>query len=187
VFGYNLAGDYPNNLTPVQYLTTAAIDCSNLSNTELRFQRWLGIESASFDHATIQVSNNGTTWTTVWSHSGSALNPTAWSLQTYSIGAVADHQSTVFVRWGMGTTDGSVTYPGWNIDDVQIWGIRPPCPADVAVNGVVNTADLLAVINAWGPCPIGGICPTDIAPPGGDGVVNVADLLTVINGWGACP
>lgn len=61
-----------------------------------------------------------------------------------------------------------------------------PCPADINGTGTVNVDDLLAVINAWGPCPPGS-CPADIAPLGGNGVVNVDDLLAVINGWGACP
>jgi hypothetical protein len=65
-----------------------------------------------------------------------------------------------------------------------------PCPADIAPpggDGAVNVNDLLAVINAWGPCPTSGPCPADIAPPGGDGTVNVNDLLAVINAWGPCP
>lgn len=65
------------------------------------------------------------------------------------------------------------------------------CLADIAPaggNGVVNVDDLLAIINAWGPCPSGGgSCPADIAPAGGNGTVNVDDLLAVINGWGPCP
>jgi hypothetical protein len=64
----------------------------------------------------------------------------------------------------------------------------PDCPPDVTGNGVVNIDDLLAVINAWGPCPAPPApCPADIAPPGGNGTVNIDDLLAVINGWGACP
>jgi hypothetical protein len=49
------------------------------------------------------------------------------------------------------------------------------------VNGdfMVNVADLLTVINAWGSC---GCCPADVND---DGVVNVADLLIVITTWGA--
>ena len=64
------------------------------------------------------------------------------------------------------------------------------CPGDVAPaggNDIVNVDDLLAVINAWGPCDDPYICPGDIAPAGGDGAVNVDDLLAVINAWGACP
>ena len=67
----------------------------------------------------------------------------------------------------------------------------PPCPGNTNGDGIVNVDDLLAVINAWGPCPIPPLaCPTDIAPagpPAGNGVVNVDDLLAVINGWGPCP
>ncbi len=66
------------------------------------------------------------------------------------------------------------------------------CPADIAPqpsgNGVVNVADLLMVINNWGPCsPPPAHCPADIAPPGGNGNVNVGDLLLIISSWGPCP
>ena len=40
----------------------------------------------------------------------------------YDISSVADNRPTVYLRWVMGTTDVSVTYCGWNIDDVEIWG-----------------------------------------------------------------
>jgi hypothetical protein len=35
---------------------------------------------------------------------------------------VADDQAEVYFRWGIGPTDETVVYPGWNIDDVQITG-----------------------------------------------------------------
>ena len=62
--------------------------------------------------------------------------------------------------------------------------LPPSCTSDVTGDLQVNVNDLLAVINAWGPC---GGCPADIAPARPDGQVNVNDLLAVINGWGACP
>ena len=49
---------------------------------------------------------------------------------------------------------------------------------DVDGNGVVNTADILAVIGAWGICDA---CDEDV---NGDGFVGVADLLQVIEDWG---
>ena len=55
------------------------------------------------------------------------------------------------------------------------------CPADINNDNSVNVGDLLAVINAWGPC---AGCPADV---NNDGQVNVGDLLAVINAWGACP
>jgi hydroxyacylglutathione hydrolase len=59
--------------------------------------------------------------------------------------------------------------------------IAPPTPGGGG-DDQVNVDDLLAVINAWGPCTG---CAADIAPPTiGDGQVNVDDLLAVINAWG---
>lgn len=58
-----------------------------------------------------------------------------------------------------------------------------PCPSDIAPpsgDGIVNAADLLAVINSWGAC---AACPADINH---DNNVNAADLLAVINAWGPC-
>ncbi len=65
---------------------------------------------------------------------------------------------------------------------------QPICIADVAPaggDGMVGVGDLLAVINAWGPCPPGCLpyCHGDITF---DCTVNVGDLLAVINGWGPC-
>lgn len=58
-----------------------------------------------------------------------------------------------------------------------------PCLADITGDNAVNVQDLLAVLNAWGPC-LGIDCLADI---NNDNVVNVQDLLAVINSWGACP
>lgn len=121
VFGYNLSGNYGNDL-PERYLTTSPIDCSNAQNVTLRFFRWLGVESSTWDHARVDVSNNGSTWTPVWTHTGGSFNDGQWVLQTFDISSVADGQPAVFVRWTMGATDGSVTYPGWYVDDVRVAG-----------------------------------------------------------------
>jgi hypothetical protein len=63
------------------------------------------------------------------------------------------------------------------------------CPADIVDSNSVDVDDLLAVINAWGPCPAPpNECPANIATAGkGPEAVDVNDLLAVINAWGACP
>ena len=122
VYGYNLYGDYPDSL-PATYLTTTAIDCTGLTDVNLSFRRWLGVESNSdYDEASIEVSNNGADWTVIWraTDTGADVADTSWQLQEFNISAIADNQGTVYIRWGMGPTDGGLTYPGWNVDDVQI-------------------------------------------------------------------
>ena len=132
VYGYNLSGDYPNQL-PATYLTTTAIDCSDVYYVQLQFQRWLGVESNSnYDEATVEVSNDGINWQVVWraTDTGDAVSDAEWHLQTFDISGVADNQPTIYVRWGMGPTDYGLTYPGWNIDDIQILGFRSGNPAE---------------------------------------------------------
>ncbi len=147
VYGYNLAGCYPDNLTPTQYLTTPALSCTGVTNTTLKFRRWLGVESATYDHANVQVSNNGSTWVPVWDHvATTALNEQAWSLQTYGIGATANNQATVYLRWGMGVTDTSVVYQGWNLDDIQITGLIAPKLGDIDNDGDCDDNDTDAFV-----------------------------------------
>jgi hypothetical protein len=122
VYGYNLSGDYENNLVE-RHLTTTVIDCSELSSVSLKFWRWLGVEQSLYDHAYVRVSKDGTNYTTVWQNSAS-IGDVAWSLQEFDISAIADGQATVYVRWTMGITDGSWQFCGWNIDDIEIWGVQ---------------------------------------------------------------
>jgi len=126
----------------VRYLTTAAINCGALSGVELRFWRRLGVEQ--YDHAGLAVSVDGTSWTTVWDSFGTTINESAWSQQVYSLSPTADQQATVYVRWAMGPTDISNTYPGWNIDDVEIWALAPPVWAkgDLNCDGTVGFKDI---------------------------------------------
>ncbi|MEM1424169.1 MAG: proprotein convertase P-domain-containing protein, partial [Planctomycetota bacterium] len=124
VYGNNLSGTYSDDIEPAEYLTTTAIDFTGITNARLRFQRWLGVETSTFDQATVEVSNDGTNWTQLFLNEGGFGNQTideAWSLQDFDISAIADNQPAVFVRWGL-ETDGSVNFAGWNIDDVAFIG-----------------------------------------------------------------
>jgi hypothetical protein len=56
---------------------------------------------------------------------------------------------------------------------------HPTC-ADLDGSGAVDTADLVAVLAAWGPCT----CPEDLD---GSGSVDTGDLIIVLAAWGPCP
>ncbi|MCP4248350.1 MAG: Zn-dependent exopeptidase M28 [bacterium] len=118
VFGYNLSGDYPNNL-PERHLTSTDIDCTGLFNVRLNFWRWLGVESPDFDHAYVRASNDGVNWTTVWQNS-SEIADVSWTEMDLDISGVADDEPTVYLRWTLGTTDAGWQYCGWNIDDIRL-------------------------------------------------------------------
>ena len=182
VYGYNLSGDYENYLSE-KHLTTAAIDCSTLTQVQLKFWRWLGVEQPAYDHAYIRISNDGSNWTQIWEND-KEITESSWSQHAFDIAAVADNQPTVYIRWTMGDTDSGWRYCGWNIDDVEIWAVDSSgsdCPEDVTGDDVVDVLDLLAVLAAWGDT---GALPEDVT---GDGVVDVLDLLAVLGAWGPCP
>ncbi len=121
VYGYNLNGDYLNG-TLEKHLTSGAIDCSSLGAVSLRFWRWLGVEQPQYDHAYVRVSSDGTNWVTVWENTAE-ITDSGWTQMELDISAIAAGQETVYLRWTMGTTDGGWTYCGWNIDDIEIWGL----------------------------------------------------------------
>ncbi len=121
VFGYNLLGDYADDIGE-EYLRAGPLDFSGVTEVTLRFMRWLGVEESDYDHAKLQASNNGSTWQTLWEHSGDDVSETSWTAHEYSLAALADNQAAVYVRWVMGPTDGSVTFSGWNIDDIEFRG-----------------------------------------------------------------
>ncbi len=180
VLGYALNGDYANDLAQT-HATSPSVDCSAATETTLRFKRWLGVESATYDHASISVSGDGgATWSLVWDHTGGSLEETSWSDQSYDISGVADGASDVRIRFTMGTTDGSVTYCGWNLDDIVIEGILQSAgvPGDLNGDGIVNGADMGLLLAAWGSC---SGCDADL---NGDGIVNGADMGLLLANWG---
>ncbi|MEA3225848.1 MAG: hypothetical protein U9Q07_07835, partial [Planctomycetota bacterium] len=122
VIGYAFWGDYRSNVRETQYATTQAINCQGFKNMRLSFWRWLGIEAPG-DHASIQVSNDGITWTDLWTAGQTAVSDEAWQFVDYAVPTdIADDRTEVYFRWGIGPTDGSLAHAGWNIDDIQVTG-----------------------------------------------------------------
>ncbi len=121
VYGYNLSGDYENSITVTNWLTTSVIDCSNYTNVTLAFQRWLGVESPSYDHAHLEVSTDGANWSSLWQNTA-RMDAGSWEAMEYNLSTTADEQSTVYLRWGIGVTDSSWQFCGWNIDDITLTG-----------------------------------------------------------------
>lgn len=121
VYGNDLSvdGNYPNSISNY-ILTTTPFSLANLSApVTLSFYKWLNIESSTYDKARVDVWN-GTSWSTIWQHSGSTSTTSSWTKVQYDLSAYAG-QTNVQIRWTL-DTDSSVVYGGWNIDDIRVVG-----------------------------------------------------------------
>lgn len=122
VLGFALSGDYANDLDVPRYAQVGPINCAGHGNVILSFQRWLGLE-APYDQASIQVSNDAVLWTDLWTSGQAHIADQTWQHVAYAVpDAVARDQAAVYFRWGLGPTDNTVTFPGWNLDDIMVSG-----------------------------------------------------------------
>ncbi len=139
IIGFNLSGNYPNNLSAA-YAVTPVINCANAHSLTLRFARWLRLRSG--DTASIQVTTNGSTWTSVWSTTATTSD-SAWQPVEYTLPASVANSATVQLRWGL-SSGSSQNDIGWNIDDIQIIGVATaPAAPEFVLNATVNNP-------AWG-------------------------------------
>jgi PKD repeat protein len=126
LYGHRLSGSTAS-LASAESLTTTALNCTGLENVTLSFWRRLG--ASPYTAASVQVSSNGVSWTTVWARGGAVSDP-EWTACSYDISAVADGRATVYIRWSIGpTTDDGCYCWGFDIDDIQIRALALPLAA----------------------------------------------------------
>lgn len=182
VYGYNLDGNYVNDM-PEYHLTSTPFDCMTLTKVSLKFRRWLGVERNAYDHARVWVSTDGSQWNEIWANENSSMYAGSWETVEYDLSSLADLQPAVYLRWTMGTTDGSVIYCGWNIDDIEIWGLEMEpdlCPLDLDDDGDVDADDFMLACAAW--CQ-----PSQPVDGDGDGRVTMVDYVMMLDAFGLCP
>jgi hypothetical protein len=134
VYGVNLAGQFDKAPGGPYYLTLGPIDLAHVEEASLSFQRWLNSAGPPDILSTVEVSPEGSGWTTIWS-SSALMADAAWTPQSFDISAAADGGSAVFVRWGYQVVHrvpqaGS----GWNIDDVMLRGKPGTVRIDLSVS-----------------------------------------------------
>jgi hypothetical protein len=122
VYGVNLRGDYDTAVGGPYYLTCGPFDCSDFNEVSLKFARWLNTDESAFVESTIEISDDGTSWSAVWEHTRPDLADSSWRIVEYDISSIADNQETVYIRWGYQIQEYAYPYSGWNIDDVELWG-----------------------------------------------------------------
>lgn len=158
-------GAYAANVE--NYLRSPIIDCTGKFGVRLRFKRWLTVEEANFDQATIKV--NGIL---VWQNPlvGNLID-TSWQTVEYPL-PMADNNPSVQLEWGM-NSDAGLQLGGWNIDDVELLESLPvtaDCELRIlpeqavqgaAMTGTITTPGgsrpfLLAVADTAGPTTVPG-------------------------------
>ena len=132
ILGYSIGGCYQNNL-PATYITSPAFDFTGIKFATFGFYRFLGVESSSYDHASVELSTDNESWEILWEHTTGSFSDADWTLAEYDISPFINGDSNVWVRFGMGESDSSVSFCGWNLDDLYL--IRIPSGY---VSGVVS-------------------------------------------------
>ena len=148
VFGINLAGDYAPTVEGPQYLTTTALDCSHLTQLSLRFQRWLNTDYYPYVEAVVEASKDAEHWALLWRNPAypNALTANQWSPQSYDLSFLAQDAETIYVRWGHQVRrPDAFPLSGWNLDDIEIWGLAHCLPGDLDCDDDVDLADLDAL------------------------------------------
>jgi hypothetical protein len=66
VYGYNLDGDYPNDMAETEWLKTLPLDFTGFHDVQVSFRRWLGVEALCYDQAWLDVFNPINKWVNIW-------------------------------------------------------------------------------------------------------------------------
>ncbi len=105
-------GDYANDVSTALVLAQP-LDLTQAVAAYLTFWHRYDIESG-YDYGYVQVSNDGSTWTTLASYTG---HDNTWQAETLDVSDFAG--DSLWIRF-LFTSDYSVTYDGWYVDDIQV-------------------------------------------------------------------
>jgi len=149
VFGINLGGDYALNSSTPQHLTAGPFDLSGRHGTKLRYQRWLNADFQPWVITSVELSTNGTNWSTVWQNNTNTPRDDEWVYVEHDLASLADGQSQVYVRWGHTvTTPDAYPQSGWNLDDIEVHAVpdkqlRLLLPTALTEGGSTGTGTLM--------------------------------------------
>lgn len=128
--GTNLNGAYSNSAD--DWLISPEISLPTLNgskeNLQLLFYEWYAIESG-YDYGRVKIStDSGVTWNEIENRSGSSdWRKTSIDISSYS-------GQTIKIAFHL-TSDGSVTYDGWFVDNIKIAKITE-APLSVKINSL---------------------------------------------------
>ncbi|HEX6851027.1 MAG TPA: hypothetical protein VF139_06435, partial [Candidatus Polarisedimenticolaceae bacterium] len=165
------AGNYELNV--LQRATSPVINASALTGGQLRFRRWLNVESNAV--ASIDVLRNGLT-VPIWSSEN--VTESSWSLQTLSLGNAADGSSNVRLVFKIKGPTSGAGRSGWNLDRVILNSANGPAfEACGGCAGAPTFGGATAAVDA-DPCADTGIrISWNAAPAWGTGSAGTYDVF----------
>ena len=120
ILGTDLTMDGKYGTMASSSVTTPPIDITGYDRVHLQFRRWLAVEDALYDQATVAV--NGTTvWTNAKTNLGQ-LDHVDREWRFVDIDVTAYAATPVLITWGM-TSDLGRELGGWSLDEVCLVGL----------------------------------------------------------------
>lgn len=121
--GTDLTTDGRYAVSATTAITTPLVDTRGFTAVHLQYRRWLAVEDAAYDQATITVGDD-----VLWTNATDATDELRhldreWRLHDVDLSAYAGGE--VAVTW-MITADPSIALGGWTLDDVCIVGVGGP-------------------------------------------------------------
>jgi C1A family cysteine protease len=186
VYGVNLNGDYSLVYGGPYYLTLGPLNFRSARDATLSYDRWLNTDCQPYVYATIEVSADGNSWTTLWSNGNKIVKENAWTTWNLALPASLNNQPAVYVRWGYRISNEPMAYSGWNIDDIKIWAFVPTTiPGDMNCDTSVNFGDInpfvLALTNPAAYATAFPDCDISRGDINQDGAVNFGDINPFVN------
>ncbi len=136
VLGTALGGDGVYSSDGAYRAVSPDIDTTGFAEVHLQYRRWLSAEEVVFDQAQVLV-NGAEVWINPETESFFGFHDAEWRFQDIDISAALRDDSAQ-VEFTL-TSDFSVEYGGWNLDDVCVVGIGA-APARCG-DGVVATGE----------------------------------------------
>ncbi|MCX6232597.1 MAG: hypothetical protein NTZ33_13760, partial [Bacteroidetes bacterium] len=121
-------------------LQSPSFNTINFTSANLNFYQNYQRYATNYDTARVEVSSNGTTWTTLQAYtytSGNQGSQTAFSNANIALTAPFLNQPTVYIRFKYNTHTGGYV---WAIDNVSISGSKSLAPTWLPVTGLYSDA-----------------------------------------------
>jgi len=136
VFGTDLESDGRYGNATMTSIATPVIDVSSYEQVRLQYRRWLVVEDATYDRATIAV-NGATLWTNASDNGVLEHVDREWRFHDLDV-TPQTGTGTIQITWAI-ASDSSRELGGWSLDDVCLVGIGKHA---VCGDGILDDGEL---------------------------------------------